>query len=152
MCGLGRQCSIVCRPGKRSTSKTSCPCNLLRDSEALQAALLVDIAQFILKYSTSLSDNFRKRLHHHCFNFYAGKMKQISLLCSLFFVSWVGQSARGETPFAPKFETFLQLNVSPIYLVSKLMAVVEDTDLHFWGHRRRKQLWRKSKTFQILIW
>ena len=40
-------------------------------------------------------------------------------------------SARGETPFAPKFETFLQLNVSPIYLVSKLMAVVADSDLHF---------------------
>ena len=43
---------------------------------------------FILKYSTSLSDKFRKRLHYHCFNFHAGKMKQISLLCSLLFVSW----------------------------------------------------------------
>ena len=28
---------------------------------------------FSMKYSTSLSDNFRKRLHHHCFNFYAEK-------------------------------------------------------------------------------
>ena len=28
---------------------------------------------FLLKYSTSLSDKFRKRLHHHCFNFYAGE-------------------------------------------------------------------------------